>query len=122
VDTEFTEEKSERDGDVHRVRGILCASDYVLRRRCVDKWRGRKFGEHIETFGVDVYDANFDRFGVSVASDFVSGVRTKEKSDAFVGRFRRIHVTFWHYLSFCQREFMVVELVFVVFVFFLRHV
>jgi hypothetical protein len=88
VDTEFTEEKSERDGDVYRVRGVLCAFDYVLRGGCVDERRGWEFGEHIETFGVDVYDTDFDRFGVSTASTFVPGERAEKESDVFVGRFR----------------------------------
>ena len=122
VDTEFTEEKSERDGDVYRVRGVLCAFDYVLRGGCVDERRGWEFGEHIETFGVDVYDTDFDRFGVSTASTFVPGERAEKESDVFVGRFRRVHVNVWHFVSLCQREHVVVEFVPVVFVFYLRHV
>ena len=39
MDTEFTEENSERDGDVYRVRGVLYAFDYVLRGGCVDEQR-----------------------------------------------------------------------------------
>tara|TARA_B100001778_G_scaffold310330_1_gene292406 strand:+ start:168 stop:566 length:399 start_codon:yes stop_codon:yes gene_type:complete len=122
VDIERTEEEFERGSDICRVHGILCAFDYVFWGGCADARFGREFSEHIETFGVDVYDTNSDHFGVSVTGAFVSGERAQKAIDVCVSRYDRGSADIWSFVSLCQRERVVVEFILCVRVFFLRHV
>ena len=60
---------------------------------------------------MDVYDTNSDHFGVSVTGAFVSGERAQKAIDVCVSRYDRGSADIWSFVSFCQRERVVVEFI-----------